>query len=433
MSLFIKGFSKISLDMIFGPIMGALYGPVAFLWIIFGCIFAGAVHDYLTGMISIRNGGAHLPALVGKFLGKPMKHIVNIFSVLVLLLVGTVFVSSSAGLIFNLVNGKIALIALIVIIFMYYMLSTMLPIDKIIGKLYPIFGMLLLLGTISLGISLVINQAPIPEVSLTNIHPGGQPIFPLLFLVISCGAISGFHATQAPIIARTTKNENQGRYIFYGMMLAEGIVAMVWAAAAMSLFDGPVSLNELISTIGTSGIVNEVAGLMLGTFFGTLLVLSVIVLPLSSGDTAFRSARMIIADYFRVPQRLISKRMLIAIPLFAVSILLSTVDFDILWRYFSWANQTLAAISLCVATMYLYVSRKNYFIALIPGTFMTYAVTTYILNAKIGFNFSIQVSYILGAIITIGLILLFFKYAKINRHNGLEVDEPIPKPKNQAA
>ncbi|TRM11657.1 carbon starvation protein A [Lentibacillus cibarius] len=415
---------------IFGPIMGALYGPVAFLWIIFGCIFAGAVHDYLTGMISIRNGGAHLPGLAGKFLGKSMRHVVNIFSVLVLLLVGTVFVSSSAGLIFNLLGGKIALIALIAIIFVYYILSTMLPIDKIIGKFFPIFGSLLLIGTVTLGISLVINQAPIPEISFTNLHPDGQAIFPLLFLVISCGAISGFHSTQAPIVARTIQNEKQGRNVFFGMMIAEGIVAMVWAAAAMSLFDGPVSLNELVNTIGTSGIVNEVAGMMLGTFLGTILVMGVIVLPLSSGDTAFRSARMILADYFNVSQRKITKRMLIAIPLFAASIILSTVDFDMLWRYFSWANQTLAAIALWVATMYLFVSKKNYFISLLPGIFMTYAVTTYILNATIGFNLSLHLSYILGAAITLAIVVLFFKFAHINRENRLEVDENITIPTN---
>ncbi|SHG28168.1 carbon starvation CstA family protein [Ornithinibacillus halophilus] len=410
---------------IFGPIMGALYGPVAFVWIVIGCIFAGAVHDYLTGMISIRNGGAHLPQLAGKFLGRFMKHIVNIFSILLLLLVGTVFVSSSATLIFDVINGKVALTILIGIVFVYYILSTMLPIDKIIGKLFPIFGILLLLSTISLGIGLVVTQAPIPELSFTNIHPEEAPIFPLLFLVISCGAISGFHATQSPIIARTTGREKEGRGIFYGMMIGEGIIAMVWAAAAMSLFDGPVSLNELINTVGTSGIVSEAATMMFGSIIGTIVVISIIALPLSSGDTAFRSARMVIADYFNIPQKKIIKRLMIALPLFAISIVLSTMDFTLLWRYFSWANQSLAVIALWVGAMYLFIGKRNYWIAFIPGIFMTYVVTAYILNAPIGFRLPMDITYILSAIITISVILLFFKYARINRAKEFPMDEDL--------
>ncbi|WP_077301778.1 carbon starvation CstA family protein [Virgibacillus pantothenticus] len=410
---------------IFGPIMGALYGPVAFLWIVLGCIFAGAVHDYLTGMISIRNGGAHLPQLAGKFLGKYMKHIVNIFSVLLLLLVGTVFVSSSAGLIFDLVNETIALTALIVIIFGYYILSTMLPIDKLIGKLFPIFGAFLLVGTLALGISLVINQAPIPEVSLTNLHPEKTPIFPLLFLVISCGALSGFHATQSPIIARTTKNEKEARSVFYGMMIVEGIIAMVWAAAAMSLFGETVTLNELINTIGTGGIVSEVGTMMLGSILGSVLVLSIIFLPLSSGDTAFRSARMIIADYFHVSQKKISKRLTIALPLFAISVILTNMDFTLLWRYFSWANQSLAVIALWVASMYLFIAKKNYWVAMLPGVFMTYVTTAYILNAPIGFRIPMNITYILSGTITIGIIALFYKYARQNVKNNMEIEETI--------
>ena len=410
---------------IFGPIIGALYGPIAFVWIVVGCIFAGAVHDYLTGMISIRNGGAHLPALAGKFLGKYMKHIVNVFSVLLLLLVGTVFVSSSATLIFDLINGKIALTILIGIVFVYYILSTLLPIDKIIGKLFPLFGGLLLVGTISLGIGLLVKQAPIPELSLANLHPESTPIFPLLFLVISCGAISGFHATQSPIVARTTHREHESRGIFYGMMIGEGVIAMVWAAAAMSLFDGPVSLNELINTIGTSGIVSKAATVMFGPMIGTFLIISIIALPLSSGDTAFRSARMIIADYLNIPQKQVLKRLVIAVPLFVTSIVLTNADFALLWRYFSWANQSLAVIALWVASMYLFIGKRNYWISLTPGIFMTYVVTAYILNASIGLNLPMNITYILSAIITAGIIVLFFKYARKNRTNELKINEDI--------
>ena len=211
---------------IFGPIMGALYGPVAFIWIVVGCIFAGAVHDYLTGMISIRNKGAHLPELAGKFLGKVMKHFVNIFSILLLLLTGTVFVTSPALLLYNLMDGRIALGIIIFVIFVYYILSTILPIDKIIGRIYPIFGALLLISAVGIGFRLIQTGAPIPELSFKNMHPAGAPIFPLLFFTITCGALSGFHATQTPIISRTTNKEKNARFIFYGMMIAEGIIAV---------------------------------------------------------------------------------------------------------------------------------------------------------------------------------------------------------------
>ncbi|MEN0645203.1 carbon starvation CstA family protein [Alkalicoccobacillus gibsonii] len=417
---------------IFGPIMGALYGPVAFLWIVFGCIFAGAVHDYLTGMISIRHGGAHLPALAGKFLGRVMKHVVNAFSILLLLLVGTVFVTSPADLLVDLTNGTVPAIIFIVIIFIYFILATILPIDKIIGSIYPYFGALLLISALGIGIGLIVNQAAIPELSLTNFHPDNVPIFPLLFLTISCGALSGFHATQSPIISRTTQNESQGRRIFYGMMIAEGIIAMIWAAAAMSLFDGPVSLNELINTIGTAGIVAEASTLMLGSVFGTLAILGVIILPITSGDTAFRSARMIIADYFNISQKKIASRLWIALPLFVISVFLTTVDFTMLWRYFSWANQSTAVIALWVGSMYLFIAKRNYWIAVIPGVFMTMACATYILNAPIGFGLSMNISYVVGAVITLGITALFFKAATKARANNISLEEDISNWKNPA-
>lgn len=409
---------------IFGPIMGALYGPVAFLWIVLGCIFAGAVHDYLTGMISIRNRGAHLPELAGKFLGKVMKHVVNAFAILLLVLVGTVFVTSPASLIHNLMNGAVSLPIITFVIFGYYILATLLPIDKIIGRFYPLFGALLLISSVGVGGVLIFQQVPIPELTLANMHPDNLPIFPLLFLTITCGALSGFHATQTPIISRTTQNEKQGRKIFYGMMIAEGIIAMVWAAAAMSLFNGPVGLNELLATGGTGLVVSEVAVATLGAVVGTLAVLGVIVLPITSGDTAFRSARMIIADYIKLSQVKINKRLVIAIPLFIISIALTQIDFNILWRYFSWANQATAVIALFVGAMYLYIARKNYWVALIPGAFMLYTTTVYILNAEIGFRMSMNMSYIVGAVITAVLVIIFFSAAKKARAEDmpLEVD-----------
>ena len=411
---------------IFGPIMGALYGPVAFIWIVIGCIFAGAVHDYLTGMISIRNRGAHLPELAGKFLGKAMKHVVNLFAILLLVLTATVFVTAPAGLLHTLMNGWVSLGVITAAIFGYYFLATMLPIDKIIGKLYPYFGALLIISAFGVGAMLIITGADIPELSLTNMHPDNLPIFPLLFLTITCGALSGFHATQTPIISRTTQNEKQGRYIFYGMMIAEGIIAMIWAAAAMSLYDGQGLNAVLTDGGGTGAVVSEVSTALLGAIGGTLAVLGVIVLPITSGDTAFRSARMIIADYLNISQKAIANRLWIALPLFAISIALTFIDFNILWRYFSWANQSTAAIALWVGAMYLFIASKNYWIALIPAVFITYTTFTYILNAQIGFQLPMDISYFVAGIMTAVCIAAFFVGGKKLRKGNLPLDEEVP-------
>ncbi|WP_152655666.1 carbon starvation protein A [Oceanobacillus sp. CFH 90083] len=409
---------------VFGPIMGALYGPAAFIWIVVGCIFAGAVHDYLTGMISIRNRGAHLPELASKFLGKVMKHVVNGFAVLLLLLVGTVFVSTPASLLHLLSDGRVALWIFIAFIFAYYILATLLPVDKIIGRLYPYFGALLLISALGVGIGLVVTGAPIPELSFQNFHPEGAAILPLLFFTISCGALSGFHATQTPIISRTTRREKEGRKIFYGMMIAEGIIAMIWAAAAMSMFNGYNGLNEILAAGGPGAIVSEASTTLLGAIGGTLAVLGVIVLPITSGDTAFRSARMIIADYLKIAQKKFSSRLWIALPLFTVSVVLTQIDFNLLWRYFNWANQSTAVIALFVASMYLYIARKNYFVALVPGTFMLIMVITYILSQPIGFNLPMNISWGGGFIGAAILVVLFFKAAQKARANNipLEVD-----------
>src|SRR5699024_8941287 len=363
-------------------------------------IFAGAVHDYLTGMISIRNKGAHIPALAGKFLGNFSKHIVNIFSLLLLLLVGTVFITTPASLLEILLDGKLTLGVIITIIFVYYLMSTILPIDKIIGRFYPYFGAILLLGTLGVGVALIFSDYKIPELHFTNMHPDNVPIFPILFFTITCGALSGFHATQSPIISRTVEKESQGRYVFYGMMIAEGIIAMIWAAAAMSLLDGQ-TLNEWINTGTPAAVVDEVSMTLLGAVGGTVAVLGAIVLPITSGDTAFRAARSIIADYVNIGQKKLGKRLLIAIPLFGLSALLTQIDFNILWRYFSWANQTTAAIALWIATMYLIIKGKNYLVAFVPAFFITYMVFVYILSEKIGFNLNLNVSFIIGFILTV--------------------------------
>lgn len=406
---------------IFGPIMGALFGPIAFIWIVVGAIFAGAVHDYLTGMISIRNRGAHIPELAGKFLGKFSRHIVNVFALLLLLLVGTVFVTTPASLLAILMKGKVAVWILIVVIFVYYFLSTILPIDKIIGRLYPYFGAILLLGTIGVGGALVFSDYTIPEMTLQNLHPDNIPFIPIIFFTITCGALSGFHATQSPIISRTVEKESQGRYVFYGMMIAEAVIAMIWAAAAMSILDGQ-TLSEFIATGTPSSVVNEVSMTLLGAVGGTIAVIGAIILPITSGDTAFRAARTIIADYLKIDQKKVIKRLMIALPLFAISAILTQMDFNILWRYFSWANQATAAIALWIATMYLLIKGKNYFVALVPAIFITYMVFVYILNQKIGFNLDLNISFIVGIFLTVILTVMFFIKAKSNKANNIETD-----------
>ncbi|MBU8906632.1 carbon starvation CstA family protein [Desertibacillus haloalkaliphilus] len=410
---------------IFGPIMGALYGPVAFIWIVVGCVFAGAVHDYLTGMISIRNRGAHLPELAGKFLGKAMKHVVNAIAVLLLLLVGTVFVTAPAGLLYDLMNGWVALGVVTGVIFLYYIFATMLPVDKIIGKVYPILGALLVLSAIGIGGMLIVTGAPIPELTFENMHPAGDAIFPILMITIACGAISGFHATQSPIISRTMKNERNGRKVFYGMMIVEGIIAMIWAAAAMSLFHG-TDLSALIASGGAGLVVSEVAFTLLGAIGGTLAVLGVIVLPITSGDTAFRSARMIIADYINVSQLKIASRLWIALPMFVISFILTTIDFTLLWRYFGVTNAAISAIALFVGAMYLAIQYKFHWVATIPATFMTMVSLTFILSAPIGFGLPMTTSYIGATIGTVVVLALFAYKIKLNREvSDFQLDETI--------
>ncbi|OOZ88496.1 carbon starvation CstA family protein [Bacillus cereus] len=411
---------------IFGPILGALYGPIAFVWIVIGAIFAGAVHDYLTGMISIRNKGAHIPELAGKFLGNAMRHIVNVFSLLLLVLVGTVFITTPASLLDIVLQGKVSITIILSVIFVYYILSTILPIDKIIGKIYPVLGALLLISAIGIGGMMIIKGSPIPELTFENMHPDNAPIFPLLMLTITCGALSGFHATQSPIISRTLQTEKHGRYVFFGMMIAEAIIAMIWAAAAMSIFSYG-ELNELIQSGTPAAVVSEISKTMLGAVGGTIAVIGVIVLPITSGDTAFRAARSIIADYFNFKQTKLKNRLIIAIPLFVIAYGLTKIDFTLLWRYFSWANQSTAAIALWIGTMYLFIKGKPYVVSLIPAIFMTLMTVIYILNAKIGFNIPLNTSYIIGAVITVILTAIFFMKAMKNKNENIEVDVQLEK------
>lgn len=406
---------------IFGPILGALYGPIAYIWIIVGCIFAGAVHDYMVGMISLRNDGAQLPALASKYIGNASKHIVNIFAMLLLMLVATVFVVSPANLIHQKLPTGSPLIIVIIGIFIYYLISTVLPIDKAMGKVYPWFGAILITSTIAIGFQLFLNHgAQIPELTPAafNIsHPDGLALFPGIFFTISCGALSGFHATQSPLVSRTLKNEKEGRFIFYGMMVAEGVIAMIWLAASMTLFDGQ-TLSQLIAQGTPSLVVDKVTLMLLGSTIGTVAIAGVIVLPLSSGLSAFRSLRIILADYLNIKQDTLKKILGVTIPLYVISFGLTYVDFNILWRYFNWANQVTAVIALLVATRYLYLESRNYLITLIPSIFMLFAVVMYILSEPIGLRMGITgLSLMIGLVITLVMMIAFMRSGAKQKDN----------------
>ena len=392
---------------IFGALMGAVFGPVVFLWIVFGSILGGAVHDYMSGMISCRHQGASIAELSGTYLGKAAKWGMRVFSVVLLVLCGTVFVTSPAGLLDKLTPDWMNGTFWAVVILAYYLLATLLPIDKLIGKLYPVFGVLLLVmaGAVIGGILFSGGNYTIPELSLQNLHPAGTPIWPYMFITVACGAISGFHATQSPMIAKCIRSEREGRRIFYGAMISESVIALVWAAAGVAFYGTTQLLNDALKN-GASNVVYEISTGVLGRLGGVLAVAGVVVCPITSGDTAFRSARLILAETFHLEQKKIKNRLLITIPLLVVGGLLTWYaivndnGFQTVWRYFSWSNQTLAMIALWVATAYLLKEGKRRFGSLLtalPATFMTAVSTTYILTAKEGLQLDTGTSYIVGA------------------------------------
>ena len=401
---------------IFGAIMGAKFGPVAYLWIVLGCIFAGATHDYLSGMLSIRNGGASLPELVGKYLGKTTRAIMLIFTVLLLIMVGTVFVYSPAEILHSMGGDTMMWVC---IIFVYYVIATMLPIDKIIGKIYPLFAFSLLFMAAALMIVLFVKMPHLPELwtNFYNMGKEAQPekwtdaIFPALFITIACGAISGFHATQSPLMARCLKHEKMGRPIFYGAMITEGIVALIWATVSMWFFYGdPTPGYELIAGAdkgfytSAPAVVNLVCNDWLGVTGAVLAMLGVVAAPITSGDTAFRSARLIVAEWLKMNQRPIARRLLICVPLFAVSIAMlvwqvkNPDGFNTIWQYFGWSNQTLSVFTLWTLTVWLARENKPYWITLIPAIFMTVVCSSFLVVSKNAFGFDITVGYTVGAI-----------------------------------
>ena len=399
---------------IFGAIMGAKFGPSAYLWIVFGCIFAGAVHDYMTGMLSIRNNGAGLPDLVGEYLGKGTKTFILAFSIIVLMLVGTVFVFSPALILGDVAGdgSKIAIMAWVGVIFLYYLLATLMPIDKIIGRIYPVFSFALLFMAVALMVCLFVKWPALPEIwnGLGNLGESkgllsGQPVFPCLFITIACGAVSGFHATQSPLMARCVSDEKLGRPVFYGAMITEGIVALIWATVSSWFFygGGAAEVGSGLSAAAPEVVVKVSEG-WLGVLGGVLAILGVVAAPITSGDTAFRSARLIVADFLRLPQKPIRNRLIISIPLFILASFLLWYNiadedgFNVIWRYFGWANQTLAVFMLWTATAYLvkYRGGMSFMLTLLPAAFMTAVCVTYLCVAKIGLNLHVTWNWYIG-------------------------------------
>lgn len=421
---------------IFGAIMGAKFGPSAYLWIVFGCIFAGAVHDYMVGMLSVRNNGAGLPELVGKYMGKGTRNAMLVFSVFLLLMVGVVFVYSPALILGNMWGNTLTWV---LVIFAYYVLATMLPIDKIIGRFYPVFAFSLLFMALALMVVLFIKWPALPELwnGLQNRALSVDPqwkdaIFPCLFITIACGALSGFHATQSPLMARCLTNEKLGRPIFYGAMITEGIVALVWATVASWFFYAdPEPGYALITGEGNKAfataapaVVQLVCSDWLGLLGGLLAILGVVAAPITSGDTAFRSARLIIADAFHLSQKKLKNRFLICLPLFALSIglLIWQMDnpngFNIIWQYFGWANQTLAVFALWTATVYLVISKRCFWITLLPALFMTDVCATFFIVSGQCLGWSTSIGYPAGLAITLATGVFFMMW--LRRHRKAE-------------
>ena len=437
---------------IFGAIMGAWFGPVAYLWIVLGCIFAGAMHDFFSGMLSVRHGGAGLPELVGHYLGRTTKRVMLVFTVLLLMLVGVVFVYSPAIIMESLWGTRMVWI---IAIFVYYIIATMLPIDKIIGKIYPLFAFSLLFMAAALLVGLFVKMPQLPELwtdmgGYTATHQSQwlgtdsfmakNPILPCLFITIACGAISGFHATQSPLMARCMKSERQGRAIFYGAMITEGMVALIWATASMYFFyyggwrevvsadtanafmaqaDGGKSLVQFFDA---PTVVKELCSGWLGVFGGILALLGVVAAPITSGDTAFRSARLIVAEAIGLEQRSIRKRFYICIPMFAAAIMLlvwqmaNPNGFNVIWQYFGWSNQTMSVFTLWTITVYLVQQRKPFIVTLIPALFMTVVCSTFLLISQQAFGLQPMVAYTGSVVVLVAALVWFFAwYRKQNK------------------
>lgn len=409
---------------IFGALQGALWGPVVFLWITFGTIFAGGVHDYFSGMLSERNDGASISEVCGIYLGKLMKNVMRVFSIVLLIMVGTVFAVGPAGLIVTLFQNNGATGAVtnkelwLWIILAYYFIATFISIDKIIGKIYPVFGICLIIMAVGVAIGIFTNaDYVIPEIwtNFYNMHPAGTPIWSVMFITVACGAISGFHATQSPLMARCMKSERQGHFVFYGAMVCEGVIALIWAAAGCSLYAVTGGLNSGLQEAlanGQSAAIYDVCKRTMGGIGIALAMLGVIACPITSGDTAFRSARLVAADWFKIEQKSYINRLKLCIPLLAAGAVIGHLDYTIVWRYFSWTNQTLAMIVLWTASMYLYREQKNYWITAAPATFMSAVSMTYFFYAKECLNLGTAIAYPAGIVLAVVFLGIFLRATK---------------------
>ena len=418
---------------IFGALGGALFGPVAFFWIVFGNIFAGAVHDYMCGMLSMRNNGASISEITGKYLGKGMLQVMRVFSVILLVMCGVVFTTGPAGLLAMLTPETFDATFWLWAVMVYYLIATFVPIDKVIGKIYPLFGICLVIMAIGVSVSMLFSgNYVMPEVwdNFRNLHPKGLPIWSFMFVSIACGAISGFHATQSPMMARCCQSEKEGKKIFYGAMVAEGIIALVWCAAGLTCYESTQALMEAGG--GTSAVVYTICQSTMGKIGGIFALIGVVVCPISSGDTAYRSARLTLADWLKVDQSNWKKRLFMTIPLLGVGAVICHMDYSMVWRYFSWSNQTLAMIALWAAAVYLAQQHKNFWICAVPATFMSAVSLTYFAAADecLGFlwktlSLPMSVYYpiaiAVGVVCAIGFMLIFLK--KTAKYKSLPVME----------
>ena len=421
---------------VFGPIMGALWGPQVFLWVVIGSVVGGGVHDLLSGAMSVRNGGAGLPDLISRYLGRGVRHLAVVFILTLMVLVGTVFVRGPAMLLVDLipaawvgewlgapagawleasVGGQSVWMSLVMVcIFVYYLLATLLPIDVIIGRLYPVFALALLVMVGGLTVALLTGSMPLPEFTLSNLHPQGLAAWPVIFITVSCGAVSGFHSTQSPLMARCLKNERFMRPVFYGAMIAEGFIALVWASAAQGFYGGSEGLAAALAAGGPGGVVHTVCVDTMGLFGGFIAIIGVVVLPITSGDTAFRVGRLIVADYVGLPQNRLRNRLILASPLFAVALALNVVDFAVVWRYFGWANQTLAAVSLWAGAVFLARRQSRWWLAAIPAVFMTVMTTSYILVEDVGPGLSVRVGTTIGVLVGAAALGAFLSPGRVS-------------------